>query len=106
MENLGEYLKQEGMKASLDNANSMDNLWSEKAFGYLKDFLLVTNDVFMAENIREYAHQNGLEYPPSKRAWGAIIVRAKKEGLITFRGYSQVSNPKAHRANAMLWVKV
>lgn len=100
---LGELLKQEGMYNSVANADNRIEAWSDRAYFILMEFISRQTDVFMGEDVREYAGKRGLPEPPSKRAWGAVMARAKKEGLIVFSGYSQVSNPKAHRANASLW---
>jgi hypothetical protein len=101
---LGELLKQSGMKASEDNANKHNSRWSDDAFDYLIVYILEHDDSFMAEDIREFARKNGLPDPPSKRAWGSVISRAKKTKIIKFHSYDQVSNPRAHRANAVRWV--
>ena len=61
---------------------------------------------FLCEEVRLYAEANGLPQAPSNRAWGGIILNAKKIGWIKHLGYSQVKNPRAHMANASLWVGV
>ena len=105
--NLGEFLKNEGMDAAVINANRHCNKWSERAYNVLIYFLTKsTTDTFMTEDLRAFAVDMGLEEPPSKRAWGSIIVKAKKEGLIEFMGYDQVNNPRAHKANAARWQAV
>ena len=59
---------------------------------------------FLIEEVREKAEGCGLPVPPSRRAWGAIVIKAKRIGIIKRVGYGQVSNPYAHRANASMWV--
>ena len=100
---LGETLKQQGMERSITSADNKIEDWSVSAFNFLMAFLAESEGEFMAEDVREYAKSRGLEDPPSKRAWGSIIIKAKKQGLIGFVRLSQVSNPKAHRANASVW---
>jgi hypothetical protein len=69
----------------------------------LKDFIQFSDGKpFMCEDVREYA-SNHLPTPPTNRAWGAIILRAKKDGIIKHYGFGQVTNPRAHRANASMW---
>jgi len=104
-QNLGEELKQEGMEISIRHANQRVRNWSVSAFNILKRFLKEREGNFMAEDIRVFAHFKGLDEPPSKRAWGSLIVKAKKLGLIEFVRFSQVANPRAHKANASVWRK-
>jgi hypothetical protein len=56
----------------------------------------------MTEDVRE-ASKHQLSEPPSARAWGGIIVKAVKCGLIYRKGFRNVSNVKAHRTPASLW---
>lgn len=80
--------------------------WSARARVILEEFLQVRSGVFLAEDLRKFAYEQcGLPVPPSDRAWGGVMTRAYKEGIIEKRGYSQVSNVKAHRANVSVWSK-
>lgn len=104
----GEELKQQGMRVALEHADSSTD-WSSRAWKALVSFLnSITPDTkFMGEDIRDYAEsKRNLERPPSNRAWGSLIIRAKKMGIIKHVGYSQVNNPLAHKANASVWMKV
>lgn len=62
--------------------------------------------VFMGENVRNYAETLGIPTPDDKRAWGKIIRRAVKNGLIIKAGYGATANPLAHGTPATLWRKV
>ena len=100
----GAQLRDIGMRKATDHANAVHEDWSDKAFYFLKWFVTRQHVEFMAEDVREAA-KNYVPEPPSKRAWGAVIVRAKKEGLIKSIGFRSVSNSKAHRTPASLWIK-
>jgi len=81
----------------------MNNVqWSEEAFKFLKLFVSVSRGNFMAEDIR-YASAGIVPKPNSARAWGGVIRKAQKEGLIKAMGYDKVKNVKAHRTPAGLW---
>lgn len=41
--------------------------------------------------------------PPEPRAWGAIMRRAKREGLIEFAGYAPCNDPRQHYAATTQW---
>lgn len=98
-----ESRKQEGMRVAVDHAEKEEPGWAERAYGLLKEFLQETPGEFMAEQVRSYAAMIDFPLPPHARAWGAIFCRAKKEGLIYCTRIGQVSNVKAHRANANVW---
>jgi len=99
----GTELMERGIKQAVDNANNQHAGWSDQAYSFLLDFIdYYWLDTFMAEEVR--THAKGLvPDPPSKRAWGAIIRKAVKEGLIKRDSYQSVKNPKAHSTPATLW---
>lgn len=101
-----ENAKQAGMMMAEDNANTKINGWSRIAFNILREFLMFHNDPFLAEEVRSYASQRGLDEPPSKRAWGGVITRAARQKLIKSIGFGLTTNPLAHRTPATLWCKV
>lgn len=80
--------------------------WSETAYGYLLEYLATHTGDFRGEQVREFAHGRGCPQPAHKRAWGAVFVRAAREGKIEKVGVVQVENPTAHMANANLWRRV
>jgi len=96
----GDKLRDAGMQQAVDNAESKHPSWGDRALSLLVKY---PKDEFMAEQVREFAKSRGLPDPPSKRAWGAVIVKAKKMGIIEHMRYDRVSNPKAHRTPASVW---
>ncbi|HDY88544.1 MAG TPA: hypothetical protein ENH82_10605 [bacterium] len=56
----------------------------------------------MAEDIR-FASKDIVPDPPSARAWGSVVFRAVRNGLIHKVGYRNVTNEKAHCTPATLW---
>ena len=76
----------------------MNNVeWSKEAFDFLKLFVSVSRGNFMAEDIR-YASKGMVPKPKSERAWGGVIRRAEKAGLIEAVGYDI-----ANRSVVRLW---
>tara|TARA_R100000963_G_C4635601_1_gene99813 strand:- start:772 stop:1125 length:354 start_codon:yes stop_codon:yes gene_type:complete len=101
----GIELRDKGMKQALDNANDNHRDWSAKAYSFLLEFInnvYLVNDLFMAEDIRRES-KGIVPEPPSNRAWGAIIRRAVKDGLIQRNSFKSVKNPKAHATPATEW---
>lgn len=95
-----------GMNQALNHANSVIPEWSETALKCLISYLYLRgNEPFLAEDVRAYGQCIGLEAPPSERAWGGVMTRAARAGLIEAIGYAKTSNPLAHRTPASLWRK-
>lgn len=102
----GRVNRDSGMKRAEDHANLVHDSWTEKALRYLKWYInagdLKKN--FLTEDVRESSGTLVPE-PPSLRAWGSVMMKAAKAGLIKKVGYAQVKNPKANRTPATLWTK-
>ena len=97
-------LRDGGVEKAEEHAEREWTDWKEKAYEFLKYFLDNHNGPFMAEEVRSLAAYQDFPLPPSARAWGGIIIRAAKEGLIVRMGIQKVKNKKAHCANAAVWM--
>lgn len=97
----GEALRDAGMETAARHAEEVSSGWSDRALSFLiiyaKSHLRI-----MGEGVRA-ASKGIVDQPPHLRAWGSVMMRASRAGLIEKAGYVQVENPKAHRANAALW---
>jgi len=96
-----EYLRDAGIRYAMDHADYHIDNWSGKAFEFLKQFIQ-ENKEFMAEEVR-IASKNIVAEPPNNRAWGGVIVRAARQGLIKRKGFRNVTNTNAHCTPATLW---
>ena len=96
-----------GMSAAVGHANKVISNWEERAYKCLLEFIEKNPDAeFMGEDVRKYAYGvKELPLAPDQRSWGAILVRAKKSGVIKKVGLGPVKNSKANRANAGIWKK-
>lgn len=101
----GQEARNIGINQAYDHANKVEPSWGDKAYLYLKKYISLSSNEFMTEDIRK-SSEGILNEPPSKRAWGAVIVRAKREGIIEHNGYRSVSNKKAHATPASVWKPV
>ena len=101
MINNGTQLRDRGIKQAIDNADDTHERWSEKAYKFLTNWIK-TQYEFMTEDVR-IASEKEIPKPPSNRAWGGIVVRAARAGLINKVGFSNVKNPKAHSTPASIW---
>ena len=101
MINDGSQLRDKGIKQAIDNADDTHDKWSDKAYSFLTKWIK-TQYEFMTEDVR-VASESAIPKPPSNRAWGGVILRAAKAGLINRVGFSNVKNAKAHRTPATVW---
>lgn len=99
--------KKIGLQMAVDHADSKSQKWSDRAWSKFKEWLdgKSYEDRFMIEDFREWAETNGLDRPPSLRAYGFLPQKAVKAGIIRWVEYKKVKNYKAHEANASLWAK-
>ena len=103
----GTELRDRGIEKAINHANGELENWSEEAYGFLKNFIEASKqshvNTFMTEHARSESKYFNIPDPPSSRAWGGIILRAAREGLIRKVGFREVSNPKAHCTPATVW---
>lgn len=100
-------LRDEGILVSVLKADQVTEDWSIKAFSALKHFAQCNRGEFMCEQVRQYAAAHlSLPEPPSKRAWGAVMLMGAKEGIIKQTGYGKTKSASAHRTPAAVWMTV
>lgn len=97
----GAILMRLGIKRAVAHANVEVKVWSDQAYNYLLDYA-TKHSQFMVEDVRE-ASKGIIPVPPSTRAWGGVVVRASKAGVIKRKGFQNVKNAKAHCTPATLW---
>lgn len=90
-----------GIMRAEAKANSDSREWSDEAYDFLVGYIKI-NRRFQVEDIR-FASQGLVPTPENQRAWGGVVVRAAKAGLIRQDGFQKVKNIKAHRTPAAVW---
>lgn len=94
----------EGAARAAEHADSCQPDWSEVAFRLLAEYARTVAPTFLTEDVRHYAHiQCGLPVPPDGRAWGAVIVRARKAGLLERVGYEPMKSKNCHSDPKPRW---
>jgi hypothetical protein len=102
----GERLKNEGMQRALFSADRKDPGWPDRAFEQLKKYLEFHGyKEFKSEDMRQWAYKRGLPRPPDERAWGSVIARANKQGIIRFIRHTTYDQPHCHKGYTSLWQK-
>lgn len=98
-------LAEMGMAAAVAHANRETEDWSTRAASLFTEYVaLHPGETFMTEDVRQWAEAIGLPPPPDRRAWGAVAVAAKRNGLVRSLGYAPQKSANAHRAPKTLWV--
>lgn len=98
----GAELKELGMQQAIKHADEIVESWSDKAFKHFAAYCQ-TVDELKTEDARMYAEAQGLEEPPTKRAWGAVAQRVAKAGIIFKKGVVTATNPKCHMGFTTVW---
>lgn len=99
-------LRDTGMGLALEHAEEKVESWGDKCFELLKEYLEINREPFLAEYFRMWCETGDkIPAPPHKRAYGPILMRAAKQGMIRRQGYAPTSNPKAHCAPTTVWVR-
>jgi hypothetical protein len=98
-------LRDRGIQQSVEHADRKHEGWSDMAFNMLKDYtaLIGIGGQITSEIVRDYAKQNLLPEPPDGRAWGAVMLRAAKAGLIKKVGWTTAQDPRVHCNPVSLW---
>lgn len=92
----------DGMARAVEHANQVEPEWSDKAGALLRQYA-ERHSEFMTEDVRVWAHENGLEYPPDPRAWGAVANRAVRAALIQRIGFRPTKIRPAHATPRPVW---
>jgi len=97
----GKHLTGIGIARAVENAERSIPDWKAKAYRFLVSYAR-KHDSFMVEDVRN-ASVKKVPTPPSERAWGGVIRKAVKEGVVEHIGFMTVKNPKAHSTPASFW---
>lgn len=91
-----------GMNRAAEHADAANPKWTDRAFQMVLDFAKTRHE-FMGEEVRQWAHRQGLPLPPDGRAWGFVIVRAIRAEVIECAGYRNTRIPPAHATPRAIW---
>lgn len=100
-----EVYREDGIKRALLSAEAVIPGWGDSALAMLRRFIAYHSGPFMTEDVRAFAYANGLPHPQRDKAWGGVIRRAFKSGLINKVGQGVAKDPTRHRGYTALWEK-
>jgi hypothetical protein len=102
-------ITQEAIQMGVDHADVVQiietgEVWSELASNFLESYIL-SHDEFMAEDVRN-ASVGMVPEPPDQRAWGGIIQKYSKAGIIYRIGYRPMKSPNCHMNPKAVWRRI
>lgn len=98
----GAELAERGAGLALMKAGREHKDWAERAFGFVKEFSTIRKQ-FSAEQLRAWAHRNGLPVPKEPRAWGGVMKRAAREMIVEHIGWTTSQNASRHNGIVSIW---
>ena len=92
-----------GMHTATAHADRIEANWTDRAYTLLREFARISDD-FLTEDLRDWAHRvKGFSTPPDGRAWGGVINRAVKAGLIFRIGFKPKKSKNCHGQPISVW---
>jgi hypothetical protein len=103
MNQLNLFEKEIAIQRATDHQEKRLPGWNERALKMLMYFSRITDD-FITEDFRYWAEKNGLEEPGEPRAYGGIVLKASRMGMIIPTGhFRNMKNPKSHENPKRVW---
>lgn len=98
----GAQLRDAAMRRAVDHADETSPRWADVAFEHLRLFAM-QHYTLTCEQVRQHAEAKGFAKPPTRRAWGSIVSRAVRAGVITQGVYEKATDPLVHCRPIMRW---
>lgn len=96
----------EGANRAAAHADRTHGNWTDRAYNFLERWVGGRIGFeFMTEDVRVAAENSGSYVaPPDERAWGAVILRAKREGRLEHTGrYEPMKSSNCHGNPKSVW---
>ncbi len=90
-----------GMASAAEHADAMAHDWTGRALEFFHEFAVNAKRPFLTEDVVSDWNANGFDAPPDGRAWGAVVRRAAKAGVISKVGYAPANT--SNRSPKVLW---
>ena len=93
-----------GAETAAAHADRVHASWSDRAYSFFERWASAQSEPFMMEDVRMAAEKSGSYVrPPDERAWGAILLRAKRAGRVAHAGYAPMKSPNCHGNPKSVW---
>lgn len=90
-----------GIAQAAEHADEVSPRWTDRAYKALVEHAK-QHTFFTVEQVR-MAVAGTLPEPPTTRAWGSVVVRASRAGIITHAGHTEATDPAVHCNLVTLW---
>lgn len=97
-----QQLADEGMRVAGEHADAVEPDWQARAYACFERYAR-SHAEFMTEDVRTWAHEEGLPVPPDGRAWGAVTNRAARLKMVEVARYEKTKIPPAHATPRPVW---
>jgi len=96
-------LAEEAMRRAVEHANRVSQKWSERALSLVVEYA-TRHESFRTEHVRVSAELSGFEVPPSRRAWGSVMVVAARKNIIRRSGFAMSAQQgNSHPTPVAFW---
>lgn len=86
--------RDDGMQRAVEHADRVTPMWSDMAYAFLEGYAR-EHELFTTEDMR-FASAGTIPSPDEGRAWGGVVQRASRAGLIRLDGFVTARDPKVH----------
>jgi hypothetical protein len=81
-----------------------DHGWQAAAIAAVVKFAYQRTSPWLLEDARKAAEDDGLEIPPDRRAWGAIVLIMKRDGQIEPAGFQPAVSSRGGAKTLWRWI--
>lgn len=93
--------RDDGIARAAEHADAVEPRWTDRAFDLLRAHA-EQHTFFTIEQLRK-AVAGQLPEPPTTRAWGAVVTRAMRAGIVKSEGWTTAEDPAVHCNLVTLW---
>lgn len=97
------------LRIAADHADADSPKWSDRAFDLLMRFARLRGGDFCADQVHDWAIEQGLPQPPTRQAWGSVMLKASRQGLIRktgIRNHHYPNHKNTHTRPTAFWIRV
>src|SRR5580765_2784301 len=92
-----------GISAAMGHADAVNPKWSHMAYAFLLSYA-ATHGCFTSEELRIAAYAaDAVPPPPDERAWGGVVVRGVRAGVLRRDRFVNARSPKVHCTVGAQW---
>lgn len=70
------------MQQAVDHADAVEPSWSEQAQDWVRKYVAVNKSPFVCDELRIWAEERGCPAPVSGPAWGSVMAKSARLGII------------------------